>query len=268
MNGCRKAGVWIFGLASAAAGVLDVIWGELEPAHQPIQAFGDHIPGQHILAYVAAAWLVAAGSAILWRRTAAAGAVALAAIYFIFAIFWVPRFFTAPRVLGYRPSIFISVMGGMATQLIVAAAAALVYATASMSPLSRQRAVAVARWVIGLSSINFGLTHLTRTQAVATMVPEWMPLGGRFWTVLTGIAFVLAGLVVLSRIMDLLAARLLALMLLVFSAVLLTPGIFFSPHDHVAWGANAYNLAAVGAILIFAESLASPRESTTGEYSP
>lgn len=29
----------------------------VEPAHQPIQAFGDHIPGQEILAYIAAAWL-------------------------------------------------------------------------------------------------------------------------------------------------------------------------------------------------------------------
>jgi hypothetical protein len=35
-----KIGVVVLGLASIAAGILDLIWGEFESAHQPIQAFG------------------------------------------------------------------------------------------------------------------------------------------------------------------------------------------------------------------------------------
>ena len=77
------------------------------------------------------------------------------------------------------------------------------------------------------------------------MVPKWMPWGGGFWTILTGIAFVLAGIAMLSGILDVLAARLLALMLLVFSVLVLAPGPLASPHNHVVWGSNAYNLAAV-----------------------
>jgi hypothetical protein len=47
-----KLGIYVLGLATAAAGTLDLIWGEFEAAHQPIQAWGDHVPGQQILAYI------------------------------------------------------------------------------------------------------------------------------------------------------------------------------------------------------------------------
>jgi hypothetical protein len=60
--------------------------------------------------------------------------------------------------------------------------------------------------------------------------------------VLTGIVFVLAGLDIVSGVLDVLAAWLLGLMLLVFSALALTPMIFASPRDHTTWGGNAYNL--------------------------
>jgi hypothetical protein len=33
-----KLGVYVFGIASIASGVLDLVWGEFEPAHQPLQA--------------------------------------------------------------------------------------------------------------------------------------------------------------------------------------------------------------------------------------
>jgi uncharacterized membrane protein YphA (DoxX/SURF4 family) len=86
-----------------------------------------------------------------------------------------------------------------------------------------------------------------------------MPLEGEFWAILTGIAFVLAGIAMLSGILDVLAARLLALMLLVVSALVLTPGPFAHPRNHVAWGSNAYNLSAVGAVRMFAESMVTRR---------
>ena len=117
----------------------------------------------------------------------------------------------------------------------------------------------MARWTFGLSSIAFGLAHLTGVPQVAAMVPKWMPLGANVWAILTGTAFVFAGMSMLSRILDLLAARLLALMLFVFSVLVLAPAPLARPHNHVAWGSNAYNLAAVGAAWIFAASIASRR---------
>src|SRR5215472_18786878 len=97
-----RLGIYFYCLATFAAGILDLIWGDFEAAHQPIGALGDYVPGRAIFAYGTAVWLVAAGSAILWRRTARVGAVAVAIIYFIFGMFWLPRFYTAPQVLGFR----------------------------------------------------------------------------------------------------------------------------------------------------------------------
>jgi len=88
------------------------------------------------------------------------------------------------------------------------------------------------------------------------MIPKWMPFGATIWAVLTGIAFVLAGVAIVSGVLDVLAARLLGLMLLAFSALALAPLIFASPRDHGSWGANAYNLTAIGAAWIVAEWLA------------
>jgi hypothetical protein len=92
------------------------------------------------------------------------------------------------------------------------------------------------------------------------MTPKWIPPGPTFWVVLTGIAFVLAGLAIVSGMLDVLAARLLGLMLLVFSALALVPLIFTSPRDHASWGANAYNLTAVGAAWIIADWISDRRQ--------
>ena len=249
-------GVWIYAIASLAAGIFDLVWREFEPAHQPIQAWRDNIPGVRILASIAAIWLIAGGVAIMSRRTTQLGAALLGIIYLVFAAFWLPRFYTAPHVLGFNIPIICGLLGGISTQLILIAAAALVYFQYSA------RSIRAARWVIGLSSVAFGLAHLTGVQANAVMVPNWMPFGGAFWTILTGICFVLAGLAILFGILDVLAARMLALMLAGFSAVALLPNIFTAPRNHVTWGANAYNFTAVGAVLIFASALALARRQT------
>jgi uncharacterized membrane protein YphA (DoxX/SURF4 family) len=252
-----KVGVYVYGMATVAAGIFDLVWGDFDASHQPIQAFGDHIPGRELFAYITAIWMIAGGVAILRRRTAQAGGAALAVIYFVFAVFWLPRFYTAPHVLGIRIPVYIGVLGGLGTQLVVAAAGALVYASLATHSSSRPRTILVARWIFGLCSIDFGLAHLTDVTDNVVYVPKWMPLGGEFWVIVTGICFVLAGLAILSGILDVLAARLLALMLLIFSVVKLVPMIFAFPHRHDVWGGNAYNLAAVAAAWILADSIAS-----------
>jgi uncharacterized membrane protein len=247
----NRAPEWVYAAGAIAAGVLDLIWGDFEAAHQPIQALGDHIPGRQILAYAAAVWLIAGGAAILWRRTSRAGGWALAAIYSIFAAFWLPRFYTAVHAMGWSIPLVIGLLAGIAQQLILVAAGILETSRPKMRPI---------RWTFGLSSVVFGLAHLTGVRQVAGMVPKWMPFGGDFWTVLTGVAFVLAGLAIVAGIRDVLAARLLALMLLVFSVIVLAPRPLAQPHNHVPWGSNAYNLAAVGAAWMLAESLSARRQ--------
>jgi uncharacterized membrane protein len=254
----KRVGVYVYGLGSAAAGVMNLVWGDFDPAHQPIQALGDHIPGREILAYITGVWMIAGGAAIMWRRSTRAGAAMLAVIYLVFAVFWLPRFYTAPHALGFRIPLMMGLLSGMGTQLIAAAAGALVYRSAAPNGSSWPRTNQIALWVFGLCAIAFGLQHVTNVSANVVFVPTWMPLGGAFWTIVTGACFVLAGLAMLLKVKDVLAAQLLGLMFLVFNVVALPPFILAHPDSHAAWGGNAYNLAAVGAAWILAELRRSP----------
>jgi uncharacterized membrane protein len=251
-----KLAAYLFGGASVGAGILDLIWGEFEAAHQPIAGLGDHVPGQLILAYLSAALLIGGGAAVLLPRTTRLGAIALGIVYSEFAVFWLPRFYTAPHFLGFRFPVMIGLTGGVFMQLILVAAAAILHFSESKhGPASGNTRTLLFRWTFGLAAISFGLVHLTGVAATARMISPWMPLTPEFWTVLTGIAFAVAGVAILVQVLDVLAARMLASMLVLFDLLVLVRLPLASPHDHVAWGGNAYNLAAVAAFWIFAEFL-------------
>jgi len=249
-----KVGVWFYGVGTVLTGILDIAWGAFDASHQPIQSLGKNLPGQHILAIVAGIWLVAAGVAILWRRSASIGAVASAIIYLIFAALWLPRYYGAIHVLGWRMSVLIGVTFGLGQQVLLASPAVIVYAcTASSDSLLQKRALIAARWMLGLPPIVFGLFHLTSIRLFATFVPQWIRFGaGHFWAAFAGVAFLLAGCGICSGIKDVLAARLLALMLLLFEVLVEVPPIFSRLHSQGAWAAAVYNLVAIGACLIFA----------------
>jgi len=93
------------------------------------------------------------------------------------------------------------------------------------------------------------------------MIPKSMPLGPSACVVISGIGFILAGIAILTGILDLLAARLFVLMLLIFQ-IILVPIILEHPHVHQAWGGTAYNLTVAGSICIFAASIARRRSSS------
>jgi hypothetical protein len=261
-------GVYLYGIASAACGVMDLIWRDFDSSHQPIQAFGDNIPGREILAYITAVVMIAGGVAILWRRSARAGGAALAGIYFVFTVFWFPRLYTAPHYLGFRTTVFLGVLAGVGMELIASAAGALVFASLETRGSSWPRAILITRWIFGLCALDFGLNHLIDVADNLIYVPQWMPVGGKFWVILTGICFVLAGIAILSGIQDVLAARLLALEFLAFNAVALPQFIFAHPERHAAWGGNAFNLALVAACWIFADSIASRKKQTQNQQDP
>jgi uncharacterized membrane protein len=252
-----KVGVWFYGLGTVLTGILDIAWGAFDGSHQPIKSLGVNLPTQHILACVAGVWLVAAGLAILWRRSARIGAAASAIAYLSFAIFWLARYYAGVHALGWRIDVLLGVTFGLAQQLMLVAPAAIVYAsTASSDSMLRKRTGIAARWMLGLPPVIFGLFHLIGLRVFASIVPQWMAFG-YFWAALTGIAFILAGCAICSGIMDVQAARLLALMLLLFEGFVEVPPIFTRLHSEPTWGAAVYNVTAIGACLIFAEFLTS-----------
>ena len=252
-----KVGIWFYGLGTVLTGIVNIVWGSFDASHQPIQALSRNFPGEHILAYVAGAWLVAAGLAILWQRSARIGAAASAIAYLIFAALWLARYYAGIHALGWRIDVLLGVTFGLAQQLMLIAPIAFVYAsTASSNSLLQKRAVIAARWMLGLPPVIFGIFHVIGIRVFASIVPHWMSFG-YFWAALTGIAFFLAGCAICSGIMDILAARLLALMLLLFEGFVEIPPISSRLHNQPTWGAAVYNLTAIGACWIFAEFLAS-----------
>jgi uncharacterized membrane protein len=230
-----KFGVWLYGLATVITSILNIVWGQFDPSHQPVQAFGQHIPGHQALAYIAGVLLVAAGIAILLQRTTRLGAAGSAMAYLTFALFWLPRFYTATHALGLRIGVVIFVLGGIAAQILLVAPAAIVYtATDATDPIWRDKAAIAGRWMLGLPPIAFGLGHLINLHAHARFVPHWVPFEN-FWVVVTGVAFLLAGSAIVAGIQDAVAAKLLALMLLIFEATVEIPPVFIQPHNQVAW---------------------------------
>ena len=256
-NRQMKMGVWFYGLGTALTGILDIAWGAFDASHQPIKALSKNLPGEHILACFAGVWMLAAGLAILWRRSARMGAAASAIVYLIFAVFWLPRYYAGIHAYGWRIDVLLGISFGLAQQVFLVAPTAIVFAsTASPDSLLQRRAAIAARWMLGLPPIVFGIFHLAAIPVFASIVPQWIPFG-YFWAALTGVAFILAGSAICSGIMDVLAARLLALMLLLFEGLVEMPPIFIRLHNQPTWGAAVYNLTAIGACWIFAEFLAS-----------
>jgi uncharacterized membrane protein len=175
----------------------------------------------------------------------------------VFAALWLARYYAGIHALGWRIDVILGVSFGLAQQLMLVAPAAILY-TSIVSPdsLLQKRTAIAARWMLGLPPVLFGIFHLIGIRVFATIVPHWMSFG-YFWAGLTGIAFILAGIAICSGVKDVLALRLLALMLLLFEGFVEVPPIFIRLHNQPTWGAAVYNVTAIGACLIFAEFLAS-----------
>jgi uncharacterized membrane protein YphA (DoxX/SURF4 family) len=95
-----KVGVWFYGLGTVLTGILNIAWSAFDASHQPIKSVSTNLAVQHVLAYVTGVWLVVAGLAILWRRTARMGAATSAIAYLFFAALWLPRYYTGIHALG------------------------------------------------------------------------------------------------------------------------------------------------------------------------
>src|SRR5580700_11727968 len=108
----------VYGLGLIALALLCLAWGDFDPGQPVPKAF----PDRTALAYVAAAFMLVAGAAVEWRRTAAWGAAALTAYYALIVVILMNG-----RVVLAHYAEFGAYSGG-AEQLAIAAAALIVYA--------------------------------------------------------------------------------------------------------------------------------------------
>jgi uncharacterized membrane protein len=236
-------GYRVYGLAALGLGIIGIVWADFASVWQPVPP---DVPHRVMLAYLVAATELLSGLSLLWRRTAASGAIVLAILFALgVALLHVPKILPHPLAIGP--------WGGFAEQSALVAGGLLAFAiTAEIDSVALYRAC----WVLfGLCCLIFGAEHFQYENETAAMVPKYLPMGQHFWARATGVAHIAAGLGILTGIRARLAAQMLTAMFLVFQALVHAPVLIAAPHDHFAWTINAINLALTGAAWIVADSL-------------
>ena len=101
----------------------------------------------------------------------------------------------------------------------------------------------------------FGTEHFTLTEAVASIIPAWIPWHP-FWAYFLGTCFIAAALSLVTRIQVRLSASLLALTFFLFVVLMHGPGWAQNPRDRFALTVALRELSFGGGALALAASLA------------
>ena len=243
--GWRVYGLGVIALAAVCLG-----WGGFDPG-QPVPGT---FPGRTGLALAAAAFMLAAGAAVEWRRTAAWGAAALATYYALVVVIWMNG-----RVVLAHSAEF-GAYSGAAEQLAIAAGGLIVCAgSARIEAKLAARLTRLGQAVFGLCAILFGGAHFFYMSLTAPLVPKWLPPTQEFWAYATGIGHIAAGVAILAGVQGRLAAILLTVMFACFGLLVHAPMAVADPSSHMIWAENALNLALTGVAWVVADSFSRPR---------
>ena len=243
-----QIGVRAYGVAAIVLGAAGFAWGDFATNWQRV---GPNVPYRESLAYFTAVFETTAGLAMLWRRTARAGALLLTILYSIFTLLWVIQVCAAPLVYDGWGNLF--------EELSLVIGGAVAYA--SLAPAGSRWAgnsVLISR-VYGICPISFAIVHLINLAGVATWVPKWIPPEQMFWAIATAICFLLAAAAILSGIQAGLAALLLTVELMGFEILVWLPKLIAAPRERFNWAGNAISLTMVAAVWVVSDALNEPR---------
>lgn len=245
-------GRYVYGLATIGSGICAVVWHNYDalPA----------VPHRGILIYILAIIEILAGLAVLWPRTARAGAVALGAIYFFFALLGIPLIIKHPLIYNN--------FGNFFEQFSYVSGALILFARSGRIAHGRtSRLAQIGYYSFGLCVISFALEQLFYLSATASLVPKWIPPGQMFWAIATTAAFALAAIALLTGVMALLASRLNMAMLLGFLLLVWLPALFANPHSFVNWSEGLETLAIAASAWIVADFLSQRRSAASAPTS-
>jgi uncharacterized membrane protein YphA (DoxX/SURF4 family) len=240
----------VYGLGVMALAMVCLAWGGFDPG-QPVPK---DFPARTALAYAAAAFMLVAGAAIEWRRTAAWAAAALTTYYALIVVILMNG-----RVVLAHYAEF-GTYSGVAEQLAIAAGGLIVCAaSARIDTALAARLTRLGRLAFGICALLFGGAHFFYLKLTVPLVPKWLPPTQEFWAYATGVAHIAAGVAILTGVQARLAAILLTAMYASFSLLVHGPMLVADPSSHWIWAENALNVALTGAAWVVADSLARPR---------
>jgi hypothetical protein len=243
-----NTGRHLFGMAALALGLITLAWHDyrnweqlhyiLNPTNGPV------------FVYAVAAAQIFGGVGIQFRRTAKTSAIALGAVYLVFALLYVPRIVATPRIYD--------AWGNFFEQFSLVTGAAMVYAR--LSPIwSLETLTRIGRILFGICVGSFTLEQAIYLDNTAQLVPKWLPPSQMFWALTTTVPFALAAVALLTNRMALLATRLFTMMLVIFGLVVWVPLVLSHPRSHTNWSECAETFAIAGAAWILADLLAKYR---------
>ena len=240
----------VYGLGVMALAMVCLACGGFDPG-QPVPK---DFPGRTVLAYAAAGFMLVAGAAVEWRRTAAWGAAALTAYYALIVVILMQG-----RVVLAHYAEF-GAYSGAAEQLAIAAGALIVYAaSARIDAALAARLTRLGQLAFGICTLLFGGAHFFYMNLTAPLVPKWLPPTQEFWAYATGISHIAAGVAILTGVQARLAAILLTAMYASFTLLVHGPMLLADSSSHMNWAENALNLALIGVAWVVADSLARSR---------
>jgi uncharacterized membrane protein len=240
----------VYGIGLMALGAVNLLWGDFDSG-QPVP---DDFPHRTALAYVAAAFLLLAGLAIEWRRTAARAAAALTVYYALVVVVLM----NGPGLIAnYRE---FGPYSWVAEELAVALGGLIVYANfAAIDAALAARLTRVGQLTFGVCAVLFGGAHFAYLNLTVPLIPKWLPPSREFWAYATGFFHIAGGLAILTGIKARLGAILLAVMYASWTPLVHVPTVMAAPDVFFNWTENALNIVLTGVAWIVADSLRARR---------
>ena len=214
-----------FASAMIALGVIGLVFRDFTLVWGAVPGW---VPWRTALACLCAAVALAAGIALLFRRTAATAALVL---FVYVGLWWL--LLKVPEVVGDPLTEGTWLDCGMYGMLLAGAWTLFADSGRRRVP-GGERGVRFARLLFGAGLIPTGLSHFVYVSLTVPLVPAWLPfrLG---WAYFTGACHCAAGLALLSGVLAGLAARLEAAMLAIFTILVWVPAVASAPATRSNW---------------------------------
>jgi uncharacterized membrane protein len=239
-----------FAATMIVVGIVGFIRGDFAPVWEPAP---NGMPAREFLVYVSALLSLATGACLLsTRRSAPAARVLLVALMIWFLTVRVPVILRAPLTE-------VSWEGSGETAVILAGAWVLhAWFTADTDLLHVRfatggRGVPIGRIFFGLWLIPLGLAHLVYLKMTAGLVPGWLPAPS-VWAFATGVAYIAAGIAVITGVCARLAATLSAIQMGVFTLLVWVPALVTGHRDASTWSETILSCVLTASAWIVADS--------------
>lgn len=233
----------IFALTMVAMGIIGIASGTFAPIWAGIPK---SLPDRQLLAYLCTFVSLACGAGLLIKRAAAPAAAVLLLYLAAWTIaFKVPFIIRAPLVEGPYQS--------TGENLVLVAAAWVLYAELSKRFLSGATGLRIACPLYGLALIAFGFSHFAYLELTVPLVPAWLGVPV-FWAYLTACIYLATGVLLVVGIGARIAASTAALQITLITLFVWGPFVLAGDLSPMHWQETIVSFALTASAWVIAAS--------------